>query len=75
MKPDSLDILMKTSVPKTEEVIINDIIDLLGQDIIHHVQEVVTRAIPLFGRFLDESLRDNVQGVIRKFPRSRPIKS
>ena len=68
MKPNSLDILVKTSVPKAKEVVIDHIIDPLGQDIIHLLQEVVTGAIPPFGRFLDESLRDDVQGVTRKFP-------
>ena len=75
MKANSLDILMKTSVLKAEEVIIDNIIDLLGQDAIHHVQELVARVIPLFGRSLDDSLRDNVQAVVRKFPRSCPVNS
>lgn len=60
MKPNSLDILIKTSVPKAKEVIIDYIIDPLDQDIIHPLQEVVTGISPLFGGYLDESLSDNV---------------
>ena len=60
MKLNSLDILIKTSVPKAKEVIIDYIIDPLDQDIIHTLQEVMTGVIPLFGRYLDESLRDYV---------------
>lgn len=74
VKPNSLDILMKASIPETKEVIIDNSIDLLGQDGVYVLQEVMTRVIPLFGRYLDDSLRDDVQAVVRKFPRSRSVK-
>lgn len=57
------------------EAVIGHLIDLPGQDIIHILQEVVTRVIPLFGRYLDEPFRDNVQGVTRELPRSSSVKA
>ena len=69
-----LDMMVKTSVPEREEVIIDHIIHPLDQDLIHLLQKFVTRDTPLLDRYFDESLRDNVQGVTRKFPRSRPVK-
>ena len=73
-KPNSLDILIKTSVPKAKEVAIDYIVDPFDQDTIHLLQEVMTGGIPLYGRYLYESLRDDVKGVTRKFPCSCPVK-
>jgi hypothetical protein len=60
-EPNLLDMMVKTSVPEREEVIVDHIIHPLDQDLIHLLQKVVTRDIPLLDRYLDESLRDNVQ--------------
>ena len=65
---------MKTSVPETEEVVIEHLGRPLGQDIVYILQKAVGRGIPPFGRCLDESLRDNVQGVTWKFPCPCPRK-
>lgn len=69
-----LDMMVKTSVPEREEVIVDHAIHPLDQDLIHVLQKVVTRGIPLLDRYLDESLGDNIQGVTREFPRPRPVK-
>jgi hypothetical protein len=73
-EPNPLDVMMKTSVPETEEVIVEHLAHLVGQNVIHVFQKTVTRGIPPFGGCLDESLRNDVQGVARKFPRPRPVK-
>ena len=69
-----LDPLMKTSILKRVEAVIEHRIDLHNEDIIHLLQQVVTRDIPLYGGFLDESLRYDEGVVIREFPRSSPVK-
>jgi hypothetical protein len=71
---NSLNTLVKTSVLKTMEAVIDHLIDLLDQDIIHLLQQAVTRGVPLFGGYLDESLRDDIRVVIWKFPRPSPVK-
>ena len=70
---DSLDGLMKTPVLKRVEAVIHHLVYLPDQGVIHLLQQVVTRVIPLFGGYLYESLRDNVQIVSRKFSRSSPV--
>jgi len=65
----SPDILVKLSVPGTGEVMIDHLIDLPDQNMIYTLQQVVTRVAPLIGGYFDQSLRDNVQAVVRKFPR------
>ena len=67
--------MIKAAVSKTKEMIIDQIIDLLGQGIIHLLQEVMTGSVPPFGRPLYKSLRDDVQRMTRKFPRSCPVKA
>jgi len=53
---------------------IDNLVDLPGQDIVHLLQQVVTRTTPLFDGYFDEPLRNDVQTVVWKFPRSSPIK-
>ena len=48
---------MKPSILERVEVVIGHLIDLIGQDIVHLLQQTVTRGIPLCGGSLDESLR------------------
>jgi len=54
---NSLHTLMKPSILERVEVVIGHLIDLIGQDIVHLLQQTVTRGIPLCGGSLDESLR------------------
>jgi hypothetical protein len=70
---NSLYTLIKTSILEKVEVGIDHLIDLLGQDIIHCLQQVVTWDIPLFGGYRDEPLRDNIQVVVWEFSRSSPV--
>jgi len=65
---------MKTSILKRVEAFIGHLIDLLGQDIIHLLQQIVTRGIPLISGSLDEPLRYDERVVVGKFPRSGPVK-
>jgi len=65
---------MKPSILERVEVVIGHLIDLLGQDIVHILQQIVTRGIPLCGGSLDESLRYDERVVIRELPRSSPVK-
>jgi len=57
---NSLDALVQASIMEMAEVVINHLVDLPDQDIIHFCQQVVARLIPLFGERLDEPLRDDV---------------
>jgi len=57
---NSLDALVQASIMEMAEVIINHLVDLPDQDIIHFRQQVVARHIPFFGERLDEPLRDDV---------------
>lgn len=71
---NSLNALVKAPVPKTVEMVIGHFVDFPDQDIVHLPQQVMTRVTPLLGRYLDESLRNNVRVVIREFPCSSPVK-
>lgn len=64
---------MKSSILERVEVAIGHLIDLLGQDIVHLLQQTVTRGIPLCGGSLDKSLRYDERVVIRELPRSSPV--
>ena len=64
---------MKASILKRVEAVVEHRIDLHGQDIIHLLQQVVTRSIPLNGGSLDKSLRHDERVMIWEFPRSGPV--
>ena len=65
---------MKASILKLAEAVIEHLIDLPDQDIIDFLQQVVARGAPLFGGYLDQSLRNDVGVVVWKFTRPSPVK-
>ena len=71
---NSLDALMKTPILESVEAVIQHLVNLLDQDLIHLLRQITARGVPLFGGALDESFRYDERVVICKFPRSSPVK-
>lgn len=69
---NSLYILVKASVPESTKAFVDHSVNLLGQHLVYVSQQLVTGRLPLFGRYLDEPFRDNVEGVVWKLPGSCP---